>query len=380
MHHHLRVRCIAGLLVCLLTGVAVTAAKVAETARPSAGKSSGVHCGVGGVALFKAAELLTPVDVSGARAEWANDRIELVTSSGSRLKCPPLDKEYVALSIRCVFGGEEDVPGKLVGEDERCILVSTGRERYGEVVWNKQFLPRPWKSVPIGSSVKLPAGPGVGILSTPEPSRERITYYGPIRNTRMGKTLMEADIALGSMMEGVDGVSGQVVDYARVPGFMTLIERQARNSAPSSPGSSLAEKKPWWQSGSTWYVLIPDRFTLKFDRDAARLDFAETRMKVIAWTGTADALDRSSEEFAGQVSERYQDLAAVHPPLGALVDAAKAVCFVRWMREAGVSADLDWARDCPIQQTETVEYQSRVRVESLSDRDGKPLIEKPSVP
>lgn len=380
MKHRLWVLCIAGLLICRLTTAAVAGAIVVEQPSPSAGVSSEVRCGAGGVALFKAAEPQAPVEVAGARAQWADDHLELVTSSGSRLRCPPLDKEYVALSIRCVFGGEEDVPGTLVGEDERCILVSTGRERYGEVVWNKALLPRPWQTVPIGSAVKLPAGPGVGILSTPEPSRERITYYGPIRNTRLGKTLMEADMALGSMMHGVDGVAGQAVDYARVPGFMTLIERQARNWAPSPSGSSSAEKKPWWQSGSTWYVLIPDRFTFQLDRDAARFDFVETRMRVISWTGTADTLDRASEEFAKQVSERYQDLAAVHPPLDALVEAAKAVGFVRWLRAAGVTADTAWARDCPIQRVETVDDQPRIRVESLTDADGKPRIEKPAAP
>jgi hypothetical protein len=335
--------------------------------------------GAGGVSLFQAAELLDSLNLAGARAEWVDDHLELILSGGTRVACPSLDKEYVALAVRCTYLGEENIPGKLVADEENLVVISTGRDRYGEVVWNKEMLPRPWRPAPTGSSVELAAGPGVGILYTAEPSKVRVTYYGPIAGTRLGKTLMEADRTLYPLMYGVDDATSKPVPPPAIPGFMTLEERRVRNWKPSPPRSDRPEtdaaaKTKWWRSG-TWFVLVPDRFTLKLDDGGRKLRFAETRMKLAAWTGGVET-DRSQEEFARHVREHFAEYAEIYPAWRELTEAAKAVTVVRLLRRQGVAVDEDWARGCPIERIQTAETLTAVNVRFEYDKDGKPLIEK----
>lgn len=371
----------AVILVLWLLGASATAWAAAPDISAAERRGGGAaRSGAGGVSLFKAAELLDALDLTGARAEWAKDRLAIVRSGGARVACPPLDKEYVALAVRCVYGHEEDVPGKLVADEEKLVVVSTGRERYGEVAWNKAMLPRPWQTVPVGTAVQLPAGPGVGILYLPQPSMARVTYYGPIRNTRMGKVLMESDRVLFPLMEGVDDRDGRPAARPDIPGFMTLKERRVRNwpaappagSQPARPSQPKDEK--WWHDG-TWFVLVPERFTLKLDGEGQKLDFAESRMIVATWTGKGE-VDRSAQEFAQHLSEHFADFAAIYPEWRELVEVAKAVTFVRWLRQQGVAMDEAWARDVPIQPVETIDTMRRVSVEFQFDKDGKPIVEK----
>ena len=368
--------CVLGLLVAPASGWAAAP----EVRANSASIAGEPRSGAGGVSLFKAAELLDPLDLSGARVEWTGDHLELIRREGTRVAFPPLDKEYVALSIRCVYGHEEDVPGKLVADEEKLVVVSTGRENYGEVTWNKAMLPRPWQTASVGSEVKLPAGPGVGILYTAKPSTARVTYYGPIRNTRMGKVLMESDRVLYPLMTGVDDTTGRPAVRPSIPGFMTLYERQVRNWKPPPPTGSQPAKqsKPddtkWWHSG-TWYVLVPDRFTLKLAGDGKQLAFGDARLKLDTWTGE-DELSQSAQEFAQHISEHFEEYTAVYPVWRDLVEVAKAVTAVRWLHQQGVVVDEAWARNCAIQPVETIDTMKRVSVEFEFDKDGKPTVEK----
>ncbi|MDV2502483.1 MAG: hypothetical protein RX318_00810 [bacterium] len=342
------------------------------------------RAGAGGISLYKAATLITPLDMSKARRAVFEDGRLLLLYGNRRIAFPPLDPEYLALAIRSIYGGEGLVRGKLITEEPNAVVIKTGREQFGDLVWKKEFLPSPWAPVPVGRPVGLSLGPGLGALSQPEPSMDRITYYGPIKNTRMGKVLLEADMLLFTLITGVDWRTGLPLPTPNVEGFMTSLERGARRAhAPAAkekkerPPEKATDEKKWWHEG-TWFVWVPGQFTLRLARGGKAFEFVEARMKLATWSVIEENVDSDDKGLARHTTEHYQELARAFPVLKDLEEVAKAVTVVRWLKKNNVPADLSWAKGYRIQKVDTPENVRRFVVLTEKDKSGKPWIEKPS--
>ncbi len=346
-------------------------------------KTPGGRSGAGGVALYKAAKMDSDLDLSKARqAVWKEGRLTLVYGD-EHLPFPELDREYVARAIRCVHGGEGNVPGQLVAEDGQAIAVATGEEWFGEVVWNKDFLPAPWKTVTAGTELNLGFGPGVGLMQDPRPSRDRVSYYGPIIGSRMGKVLIEADEVFSPLFTGVK-FDGSIYTDPVMPGFKTLRERliewQLKTTPEDRPETPTNDDEAKWWRGISWFVLVPDRFHLKLNTTGEAFEFVENKMKVEYWSvGVSDAENVRGSEFVAEVTDRYEEFAQTFPALGELVNVAKAVTVVRWLKQVDVPVDLEWAKSVEMQPVETPESIASVNVWVNYAADGKPLLERPEV-
>jgi hypothetical protein len=343
------------------------------------------RAGAGGISLHKAAVLLTPLDMSKARGVTFEGGRMFLLYKNERIALPPLDPEYVAQAIRSIYGDEGVVSGKLIAEEPNAVVVKTGREQFGDMVWKKEFLPNPWTSVPIGRSIRLSISPGLGSLYQPEPSTNRITYYGPIKNTRMGKVLMEADMLLYTFLMGVDWRTGMPLPPPDVEGYMTYLERRARRAHAPAPQEKKERlpakargKKQWWHE-STWFVWVPGKFTFRLAGDRKAFEFVEARMRLSSWSVSEENVEMDYKELAGYTTEHYRELAKAFPILKDLEEVAKAVTVVRWLKKNNVPVDLAWAKSYRIQKVDTPENIRAFFVFTERDESGKPWIEKPSI-
>ena len=342
--------------------------------------ATGGRAGAGGISLHKSAEVLPPLDLSGVHGTvYKNGRMNLL-SSGKRIALPSLDPDYLALALRTIYGREEVVKGSLVAEEPNAVVIQTGRDMFGELVWKKEFLPSPWTEVSPGETVELCLGPAIGVLSEPEPSTERVTYYGPIRNTQMGSVLLEADCLLFTLLMGVDWKTGRPVPPPDIEGYMTYLERRARRLLqPPAEGEKRKTaqgggERPWWHKG-VWLVWVPDEFTLKLNADGTALEFVTARMKLTAWSVDADNVTADYRDLAAYVTAHYDDLAVMFPVLKDLEEVASAVTVVRWLKENHLPVDLSWANSYPLKEIHTPETIRRLVVFWATDPSGKPIIE-----
>lgn len=347
------------------------------------------RAGAGGVSLYKAAVMPKTLDPQKIRGiAFEDDRMVLLYGE-KRILLPPLDLEHLALSIRAIYGKEGVVKGKLTADEPDAIAIQTGKEQYGEVVWNKEFLPRPWKEAPIGTTVELELGPGIGLLSLPEPSTDRVTYYGPIKDTRMGRILLEADRLLFILLTGVNPNTGFPEPPPDVEGFMSYRERAARmaltpteeeqegqeKKKPTPPAP--AQEQRWW-ADSVWLVWVPDSFVLRFAEDNTSLEFAETRMKLATWAAREEDLEAAMTGLGEHTTRHYEDFSKAYPVLKELVDVTKAVSVVRWLKQENIPLDLSWSRSYGVEKVETPSTTRRYQVLTVHDSSGKPVIVRES--
>lgn len=363
--------------------------------RNAAGEFGQGRAGAGGIALFRAAEVLSPlaVDTVGG-VVWKNERL-ILRLSDREIAFPPLDAEYLALAFRCVYGGESTYSGRLVADEANAIVIQTGGERFGEVVWRKSYLAKPWVPTPIGSTVTVELGPGLGLLAELAPSTDRVTYYGPMQNTRMGKTLFESDQVIQRLYFGIDPVTG-LPARSGVDGFQTFIERlmhkmmeqRAASSPPPQPPpqpppSGSAVPGPWW-IGPVWLVWVPDRFSLKLATEGQRLEFTEARMRLDTWTVGGGAVSDEHARFGEEVTARYAEFAERYPALKELREIAKAVSVVRWLKQHKIAIDNpNWAKELSIPAVATPATVRRFAVEPVFrfEKDRQiPVFEQGTVP
>lgn len=344
--------------------------------------STGGRAGAGGVSLHKSAEVLAPLEMGKVREAVFEDGRLFLLYEDRRIAFPSLEPEYLALAIRSIYGKEGVIKGELVADEPNAVVLQTGRDRFGEMVWKKEFLPRPWTKVSIGESVGLSLGPGIGLLSQPEPSTKRVTYYGPIKNTRMGKVLLEADLLLVALFDGIDPHTGAPLAPPDIKGYMSLLERRVRRllnpvaEEKKEKEIKVEDEKPWWrEKGTTWFVWVPDKFTLKLMGDGKSFEFAEARMKLSAWSVTETKMI-DEQELARHSTEHYQDLAKVFPVLKDLEEVTKAVSVVRWLKQNDIPVDPSRANDYPVREVKTPERVRKFFVIPEFDRSGKPLVEK----
>lgn len=335
------------------------------------------RAGAGGVALYKAATITTPLEPSKIGAATVEGGRLVLVYEGKKLRFPELDPQFLALAIRSVYGGEGLVKGKLLADEKNAVVLSTGKDQYGDVVWKKEFLPGLPRNLKLGEEIALDLGPGVGVLSLPDPSMDRVTYYGPLKGNLLGQVVQEADMVFSMFWYGVDWRTGKPLDPNKLPGYESSIEnalKQPEKPASPTPQQTREKAENWWED-TVWFVWTPDEMSLQLVPETSEFAFVKSTMKCNVW-GVRDDRVRPSSRLEGEyLTQHYDDFARAFPVLTSLKEAAKAVSVVRWMKQNGVALHLAWAQSFPLTKVDTPDTIRRFSVLINRDKSGRPQVE-----
>jgi hypothetical protein len=347
----------------------------AAKARSTEAFGSG-RAGNGGVSLYLSATVLTPLQAAKMKKVFVeNGRLTLLYD-GRRIRFPLLDPEFLALAVRSVYGSEGVVRGTVLANEENAIVLSTGKEQYGDVVWKKEFLPRAQQNVSTGQQIGLDLGPSVGVLSLPDPSYDRVTYYGPLRDNSLGHVLQESDMVFSMFWFGVDWKTGMPIDPAKLEGYYSAIDLMLSGAVPPRPKPSENAEKPknWWDE-TVWFVWVPQEISLEIPPNESDFEFTKADMRVVVWSAKQDNVSASHKAEGEYLTKHYDDFCRAFPVLSQLREAAKAVAIVRWLNENKVPMDLGWAKNYQLSHVDTPDKFQRISVSVYHDKDGKPLVE-----
>lgn len=341
--------------------------------------------GAGGISLHTAATMPKAVDGRSVRkAGVENGRLVLSFKDGRQAVFPAMPLDDLAAAICAIYGKEGIVSGELKAIDGDAVVLRTGRDAFGDVVWRKSFLAEPFESVPIGTQVSLPLGPALGILSLPQPSRQRITYFGPIRDTRIGDVLARADYLLHSFLMGVDLSTGRPAPVPPISGYMTILEANARiergeHKPRSRPDPPRTDKgTPGWWTASTWFVWGADRIEMRSVNSGKSYEFGQTRMKLTAWSSGPKGVPPVMKDLVSFVNRNYRTLANTFPVLNELEDVGKTVAVVRWLKRNRIPVNLTWARSHRARNVPTEDVIPAYLVYVMRDGRGKPVFGRPA--
>ncbi|MDP1840796.1 MAG: hypothetical protein Q8N31_15540 [Reyranella sp.] len=339
------------------------------------------RAGAGGVALHKTATMQTPLDRARIKGAAVEDGRLVLIYGDQKIKFPVLEPQFLALAIRCVYGGEGMVAGTIVAVTPTALVLSTGKDLYGEVVWKKELLPSVSPTLKAGDKVELEFGPGVGALSMPEPSTNRITYYGPLKGNLLGKAVFESDMVFSMFWYGIHWKTGRPIDPAATPGFVSAIDVELKTPKPAAAKPAAAKKPPlapaknWWED-SGWFVWNPAEMVLQLSPKSGEFEFAKATMRATAWGWRDGVMRDNSVVEAKYLTDHYDELTRAFPALEQLREAAKAVAAVRWLKQNKVPLDLEWAKTYKLAAVETPELVPRFSVYVNRDDDGRPIVEK----
>ena len=342
--------------------------------------------GGGGVTLHTPATIEGSLDPAGVeRAVVTDGRLVLMMRDGSLVRLPKLPLDDLAVAIRTIYGPSGVLEGTLEAVDGKAIIYKTGPEFFGDVVWRKSYLPQPWTAQKVGQRIGLPIAPAVGILPLPEPSTSRITYYGDIKNTRIGRVISEADRLLSFFMTGVDPETGKLARMPDVPGFMSRVELQARDSAgliklpPWKPAPESDAKDPyaksWWRGG-TFYVWVPDSVRFRYVPESREVMPIEIGMKLEAWTANVRGAWPGALALVNSVNKNFKQLAKRYTVLNDLNDVLATVSIVRWLKVNDIAVDLKWASERELTPVKTPERIKDVWAAPVNGKDSKPIFRK----
>jgi len=337
------------------------------------------RAGGGGVSLHLPA-LMKGVDPNVVkRAKLVGDRFVLSTQDGRELRLPKIPLDDLAVALRTIYGPHATLAGKLLAVDGEAIVFDTGPDAFGEVVWRRSYFPQMVDLGGVDEKIELPIGPAVGILNLPEPSWSRITFYGDIKNTRLGDVISRADQLLAVWFYGVDRDSGKFLPLPQVKDFMTMIERQSRSqSQPNSPPTTDSDDPhagAWWRS-STWYVFVPRVVTYRHDEETNEIVLAESKMQLDSWKTGPVGPSAASVRFVDSVNRNMGALSNAYPVLEELNEIAATVALVRWLKTNNIPVDLQWALERNVAKVITPERIRTVNVFGPRGPDGKPFLKR----
>ena len=336
--------------------------------------------GGGGVSLHLPAKVEGGLDTASiSRAVVENDRLILLLKDGKRVRMPKLPPDDLAVAMRTIFGPNRLLKGKLTAIDGEAIALKTGKDQFGDVVWRLSNLPTPWRPVKVGSETGLAIPPGLGLLELPEPSLGRITFYGDMKNTRLGSVMSRADQLLIRFVNGVDPKTGLMVEPPSIPGYMNLQEILALRKAGilklKQPGKSKTAPPPnpdyWWR-GSTWFVWVPGVVRLEYQPKAGEVRVAETAIRLDTWisVGTVGA---EVVKLRDWINANIGALAKTYPVLAELREVATTVAIVRWLKVNRIATDIDWATARSVKKVPTPERVPQTHVYFVQDNKGMPI-------
>ncbi len=260
-----------------------------ESCSGGGGSPSGANlqARVGGVALDQAATFLANMDdITGAYYDSTLDRIVFVGKTNTSL--PEFDKDDLAVAIK-------------------------------SFIFNKAI-------------------PAVSIEPTTssDPNMQDVLYFGGIENTKFGKVLFDADLALKHYFGGYDANDNRIT--SSVIGYKNIWER-------------FIDKNPSSNSYSNQYVrfwIVPKLMSLKKDDSTNSFIFDQSVMEVRTDT-LSDTNDpkwnEAAIEFAQHHTQYYEQFAQEQPSYIEAKQLGKIVSVVKWLVDKNIATDFSWARD-----------------------------------
>lgn len=367
--------------------IAAQNADVATRLKNAAAAWGTGRAGGGGVSLHVPAKIEGGLDTGRiTRAVIEDGRLVLVMNDGGRVRLPPVSQDVLAVALRTIYGPSALLPGKLVATDGEALVLETGAEKFGEVVWRRSYLPRPWRPVKVGEKTELAVPPAVGLMEIPEPSMQRITFYGDIKDTRLGSVISRADQLLLVFMSGINEKTGKFVPPLDIPGYMTLLEANVRKNLglikvpESAPAEKTAagpkDKKPWWYFAN-WIVWVPEKIRLIYDPRRGEITTVEVKVKLDVWTTDPTGPGPMERRMADWVNANFPALSAHFPVLKQLQDVALSVGIVRWLKNNDIAVDLAWAQQRKVKVVPTPERIRLIDVYPVTDDKGLPIFQSP---
>lgn len=186
------------------------------------------------------------------------------------------------------------------------------------------------------------------LYNVPTPQMN-LVYKDVPADSLLGDILFRADYALKSIC-----TSPEIRD--RIPGFLTEMEYMRDSSA----------KKGTRVSGDAGaeigHRLIPGDVKMRVSPSGDIVSFDDAQIKIIGWVDktvgkqspeVANAIKSSVEEYAGYLTQRYDDLAKVFPELHRIREAEKLIALARWAKANNYTIAVDRAAGIRLAQSPT---------------------------
>ncbi len=218
--------------------------------------------------------------------------------------------------------------------------------------------------VAIRSLLVHDAWPLVSIDRTPETGttgRQRVRFEGGIANTRFGKDLLDADVALKKLALGLPGEPTATKSY-----FALAAQRAARGEQDESVAARF-----WFYPLSPSLATRDGVFVVKELRVGARTQVLDVGERTV--DGDSAVRDAVGDEFAAALTDHYDDLAAAQPEIGRLKVLFDLVALANGLQSLPNRPDLDyWLRAYQVASVETpADYPLLERKEAVRTAAGE---------
>lgn len=167
--------------------------------------------------------------------------------------------------------------------------------------------------------------PCVSIDPGPKPEELNVRYCGPVKDTKLGRVMFEADRLLKNLIFGTDNVTGREVPDIPTDLPSPLALGDSEMLALPKDGGGVASRF-WIQNGE---------MMLDVTGDGRSVMFAMAEMRVNTEVMTPDAppvFAKRNAKFADYMTSHYDELASRWDVLEELRQAAKAVAVATWLR------------------------------------------------
>jgi len=305
-------------------------------------RMSGGSAAVGGISLDRAAQVMVDLrDVRGATFDPATGQLVLIGRKD--LSFPEMNLDDLVVAIRSIYSGQEpsmSIEPCTPGVQDGCM----------KVLYNGRFqLPdhADWGWVEFNHNSGVD---NAAYIKTEAP----ITF-----GSTSGWTMFEADRYLKTATISKNNLNTEEPFQTKVPHFMSLLDRYAARAAadhtyvlPSSGEcriDTVADQNLPSSCSRLWFV--PEDLVVKKSPDGNSMEFEPVKIVIdarfVRFDGNGRMVDVPGQDddvdaFVSHFNKHYMDFAQEKPELMALVQLAKIVGLVRWIRDNNIPLDLSW--------------------------------------
>jgi YD repeat-containing protein len=200
-------------------------------------------------------------------------------------------------------------------------------------------------------------------LDPDDPSNPRgkwmklVHYPEGLKGTQFGHTMFLADWLMKQLSFGLEVDStGRITRRETMPAglrdtFALTFDQPSRDDADVWTRMWIVANDFRWKVADDAVVFSTAQMGVK-----AKRQVVDPRSKT-GLSDVEDAVDPASARFAKDLTLKYDEVGASVPEFARLTELAKLVAIARWMRDAGVKADVEWLRQ---QSQPSVEAIARV--------------------
>lgn len=192
--------------------------------------------------------------------------------------------------------------------------------------------------------------PGVSIEPVNPNTRDgkmKVRYVGLTANTRFGQIMFEADRYLKSLNGGEDTLTGEPM----TPNVSCY--RSETDLGASSNAGDIPWHRVWFLPDELVVTVADDDKSMVFDKASIKVEARFVRFEngqMIDITGVHHPV---VDAFTQCLTKEYDAFAKQKAELQELVQLAKIVGIVKWLRDKNIPVDLSWVNDYQIEKVDT---------------------------